>query len=144
MRADEGMSGFFNTGVSLFAAPNRGAYEYTKRAEDVGKFRAPTLRNIAVTAPYMHDGSLATLEDVIDHYVAGGKSDDANKSHILQPLKLSEGDKTDLVEFLKIADGPGVASGSPVEQSMGQTDHRTANNGTGNIDSLIFLEHDFG
>jgi len=101
-RADEGgADGFFNTGVSLYTAPNRGAYEYTKRPEDVGKFRAPTLRNIAVTAPYMHDGSLATLEDVIDHYVAGGKYDDANKSNIVRPLKLSDRDKKDLVEFLK-------------------------------------------
>jgi cytochrome c peroxidase len=96
-----GLRDFFNTGVALYAAPNRGAYEYTKRPEDVGKFRAPTLRNIAVTAPYMHDGSLATLEDVIEHYVAGGKYDDPNKSRIVQPLRLSDGDKKDLVEFLK-------------------------------------------
>lgn len=96
-----GIRAFFNTGVALYAAPNRGAYEFTKRPEDMGKFRAPTLRNIAVTAPYMHDGSLATLEDVIDHYAKGGKYDDANKSRILQPLKLSDADKKDLVEFLK-------------------------------------------
>jgi cytochrome c peroxidase len=44
------------------------------KAEDVGKFKAPTLRNIAVTAPYMHDGSLATLEDVLAHYAAGGRT----------------------------------------------------------------------
>jgi cytochrome c peroxidase len=99
--AEDGMRGFFNTGVSLYAAPNRGIYEYTKHSADVGKFRAPTLRNIAVTGPYMHDGSLSTLEDVIEHYAAGGKYDDPNKSRILQPLKLSEADKKDLVEFLK-------------------------------------------
>ena len=40
----------------------------------MGKFRAPTLRNIALTAPYMHDGSIATLEEVLDHYAAGGRS----------------------------------------------------------------------
>jgi cytochrome c peroxidase len=96
-----GLRDFFNTGATLYAAPNRGAYEYTKKTEDLGKFRAPTLRNIAVTAPYMHDGSLATLEDVIDHYAAGGKYENANKSRILQPLKLSDRDKKDLVEFLK-------------------------------------------
>ena len=68
----------------------------------MGKFRAPTLRNnIAVTAPYMHDGGLATLGDVIEHYAEGGKYGDPNKSRILQPLKLSDGDKKDLVEFLK-------------------------------------------
>jgi cytochrome c peroxidase len=76
---------FFNTGVS----------------QDIGKFRAPSLRNIAVTAPYMHDGSLATLEAVIDHYAAGGKFDHPNKSHILRRLTLTDSDKRDLIEFLK-------------------------------------------
>jgi len=99
--AEDSMRGFFNTGGSLYAAPNRGVYEYTKHAEDLGKFRAPTLRNVAVTGPYMHDGSFATMEEVIDHYAVGGKYEDPNKSRILQPLKLSEGDKKDLVEFLK-------------------------------------------
>ena len=78
--ADSGRrSGFFNTGVSSYAAPNRGLFEQTQRPEDIGKFRPPTLRNIALTAPYMHDGSLATLEEVIDHYAAGGKFDHPNK-----------------------------------------------------------------
>jgi cytochrome c peroxidase len=76
---------FFNTGVS----------------EDIGKFRAPSLRNIAVTAPYMHDGSLATLEEVIDHYAVGGKFDHPNKSHILRRLNLTDSDQRDLIEFLK-------------------------------------------
>jgi cytochrome c peroxidase len=53
-------------GVLSYPSPNTGVYEITKRPEDVGKFRAPTLRNIAVTAPYMHDGSIATLDEVIE------------------------------------------------------------------------------
>jgi cytochrome c peroxidase len=93
--------GFFNTGVSRYLPPNRGLFEHTQKAEDVGKFRPPTLRNVAVTAPYMHDGSLATLEDVIDHYAAGGKLDHPNKSRILRPFHLTDSDKRDLVEFLK-------------------------------------------
>jgi cytochrome c peroxidase len=93
--------GFFNTGVALYQPPNRGLYEHTQRPEDVGKFRPPSLRNIALTAPYMHDGSLATLEEVIDHYAAGGKLDHPNKSHILRPFHLTDGEKHDLVEFLK-------------------------------------------
>ena len=93
--------GFFNTGASTYAAPNRGLFEQTGKTEDIGKFRAPSLRNIAVTAPYMHDGSLATLEEVIDHYAAGGKFDHPNKSHILQRLNLTGTDKGDLIEFLK-------------------------------------------
>ena len=92
---------FFNTGVSTYAAPNRGLFEQTGRDQDMGKFRVPSLRNVAVTAPYMHDGSLATLEDVIEHYSAGGKVDHPNKSEILRPLNLTAQDKKDLVEFLK-------------------------------------------
>ncbi len=93
--------GFFNTGVTEYAAPNRGLYEKTQRADDMGKFRAPTLRNIAITGPYMHDGSLATLDDVIDHYVAGGKFAHPNKSRMIRPLALTDADQRDLIEFLK-------------------------------------------
>ncbi len=99
-KATAALAGFFNTGVSTYEAPNRGLYEQTQRPEDIGKFRTPSLRNIAVTAPYMHDGSLATLEKVIDHYAAGGKMEHANKSRILHPLTLSAEDKRDLIDFL--------------------------------------------
>jgi cytochrome c peroxidase len=93
--------GFFNTGVAQYAAPNRGLYEQTQRAEDMGKFRAPSLRNVALTAPYMHDGSLATLGDVIDHYAAGGRFADPNKSRILHGFTVTAEEKRDLIEFLK-------------------------------------------
>jgi cytochrome c peroxidase len=93
--------GFFNTGVTEYLTPNRGLYEQTKRPEDIGRFRPPTLRNIAITAPYMHDGSLATLEEVIDHYAAGGKIDHPNKTRILRPFRLTGAEKQDLIEFLK-------------------------------------------
>ncbi|HEY3743302.1 MAG TPA: MbnH family di-heme enzyme [Bryobacteraceae bacterium] len=92
---------FFNTAATPYPAPNRGLFEFTHKPEDVGKFRAPTLRNIAVTAPYMHDGSFATLEAVVDHYAAGGKTSHPNKSHIIRPRALSAADKSDLIEFLK-------------------------------------------
>jgi cytochrome c peroxidase len=60
-------TGLYNLpGLFSYPAPNVGIYEYTKRAVDVGKFKTPTLRNVAVTAPYMHDGSIATLEGVLD------------------------------------------------------------------------------
>jgi cytochrome c peroxidase len=89
---------FFNTGVSTYAGPNRGLFEHTQRAEDIGKFRAPSLRNIAITGTYMHNGSLATLEQVVDHYAAGGRVNHSNKSHILRKLPLTDGDRRDLVE----------------------------------------------
>lgn len=92
---------FVNTGVSAYRAPNRGLYEYTRREEDIGKFRAPTLRNIAITAPYMHDGSLPTLEAVIEHYAAGGRMPHANKTGAIRPFDMTPAEKQDLIEFLK-------------------------------------------
>ncbi len=92
---------FFNTGVTIYREPNRGLYEYTHKPKDIGKFRVPTLRNIAITAPYMHDGSLPTLEAVLDHYAVGGRMADPNKSSILGRIHLTAGDKRDLIEFLK-------------------------------------------
>jgi cytochrome c peroxidase len=100
-RGDALRGGFFNTGVSGYSVPNRGVYEKTGRTEDLGKFRAPSLRNIAVTAPYMHDGSVATLAQVLDHYQAGGRFAHPNKSAILRPFLLSDSERSDLVEFLK-------------------------------------------
>jgi len=98
---ERNVQGFFNTGVSFYLPPNRGLYEHTMRSEDIGKFRPPTLRNIAITAPYMHDGSLATLEEVIDHYAAGGRLDHPNKTRILRPFRLTGTDQRDLIEFLE-------------------------------------------
>lgn len=66
---------------------------------DLGKFRTPTLRNIALTAPYMHDGRFETLEEVIDHYNKGGHPG-LNVSPNVMPLHLSERDKNDLISFL--------------------------------------------
>ena len=60
----------------------------------------PSLRNCEKTAPYMHDGSFETLEEVIEHYNSGGKNH-PNQSSILRPLFLSQKDKSDLVAFLK-------------------------------------------
>ena len=69
---------FHNTGLydldgrGAYPSSDRGLLDKTGRAADMGRFRAPTLRNIAVTAPYMHDGSIATLEAVVSHYARGG------------------------------------------------------------------------
>ena len=75
----------------------------TKRQQDRGRFRVPTLRNIALTAPYMHDGRFATLEEVIEHYVAGGRHADSIGvvDSQIRPLDLSTDEKRDLAEFLK-------------------------------------------
>jgi cytochrome c peroxidase len=88
---------------------NNGIYEYyadsgrariTLNQDDVGLFKVPSLRNCEKTAPYMHDGSFATLEEVVEHYNSGGKSH-RNKSSILRQLNLSAQEKQDLVAFLK-------------------------------------------
>jgi cytochrome c peroxidase len=105
---------FHNTG--LYDLDGRGAYpsidtglrDVTERHRDMGKFKAPTLRNIALTAPYMHDGSDATLEEVVDHYARGGRAGVAGrsggggrlKSPLLTGFALTGEERRDLVEFL--------------------------------------------
>jgi cytochrome c peroxidase len=92
-----------------YAFENNGLYEkykdigrkrLTEKDEDLEKFKVPTLRNIALTAPYMHDGSVKSLENVINHYNTGGKNN-SQKSKLIKPLKLSESEKIDLIAFLK-------------------------------------------
>lgn len=77
-----------------------GRFLVTKRINDVGAFKTPTLRNIAITAPYMHDGSMPTLWDVMDHYNKGGVQNPFLDGGI-QRLGLSEGEIDDLVHFME-------------------------------------------
>lgn len=81
-----------------YADPGR--QRITQAASDAGKFRVASLRNVAITAPYMHDGSLPTLEAVIEHYNSGGK-DHPNKSSLIEPLALNTEEKAALLEFLE-------------------------------------------
>ena len=68
-------TGLYNLpGLLSYPAGNTGLYETTREPRDVGKFKAPTLRNVALTAPYMHDGSISSLDEVIAHYAAGGRT----------------------------------------------------------------------
>ena len=106
-------TGLYNVpGKLSYPAPNVGIFEFTKAPGDVGKFKAPTLRNIAVTAPYMHDGSIPTLEGVLDHYAAGGRTiasgpgagvghDNPNKDSLIGGFELSSQDRQDLIAFLQ-------------------------------------------
>ena len=91
-----------------YAFENNGLYE---KYDDPGRFRVtgiesdralfkvPSLRNVAVTAPYMHDGSMTTLEEVVEHYNSGGKNH-PHKSRFLKPLYMTTQEKADLVAFL--------------------------------------------
>jgi cytochrome c peroxidase len=94
---------FHNTALYLdYPAPNVGISEHTGKVADRGKFKVPSLRNIALTAPYMHDGSIATLEEVLDHYAAGGRAH-ANplKDRRMAPIPLTAQNRKDLLEFLR-------------------------------------------
>jgi cytochrome c peroxidase len=79
---------------------DQGRFRITQQLQDIGKFKVPTLRNIAFTAPYMHDGSITTLEEVVEHYNSGGKNH-SNKNSLIKPLNLSLQEKLDLISFLK-------------------------------------------
>jgi len=109
--------GFHNTGLynldgdGAYPDKDRGLFNQTGDPADMGRFRAPTLRNIALTAPYMHDGSVATLEDVLDHYAAGGRtiddgpfagvgSDSPLRSEFVVGFILTAQERDDVIAFL--------------------------------------------
>lgn len=79
---------------------DKGRFLVTENPIDIGSFKVPSLRNVGVTAPYMHDGSLATLEDVIDHYMSGGKGH-PNTDPVIRAFELTDDEKADLVAFLR-------------------------------------------
>lgn len=98
---------FLNTGLydldgrGAYPPPNTGAHRVTGRPEDMGRFRVPTLRNVARTAPYMHDGSVATLGEAVDLYAAGGRTASPLKSPRLRGFELTGAEKAELLAFLE-------------------------------------------
>lgn len=93
--------GFHNIGIGMDKKDSDvGRFEVSKLEGDKGSFKTPTLREIAKTAPYMHDGSLKTLEEVVDYYDKGGNQNPQLDEEIF-PLKLTDQQKKDLVTFLK-------------------------------------------
>lgn len=98
---------YHNIGVGMDKPnPDEGRFAVTKNASDWGAFKTPTLREIARTAPYMHDGSLKTLEEVVDYYNKGGNPN-KNLDERMKPLNLTDQEKKDLVEFMKALNGEG-------------------------------------
>ena len=110
--------GFHNTGLynlgntGAYPPENTGLYDMTGNIRDMGRFKAPTLRNIALTAPYMHDGSIETLGEVIDHYTRGGRliptgerAGDGRlnpyKSEFVVGFALTVEERADLLAFLE-------------------------------------------
>jgi cytochrome c peroxidase len=104
---------YLNIGLYNYTNVNKdpGLFLFTKKKNDLGKFKVPSLRNIAITSPYMHDGSLPSLDRVIDNYSRGGqiidlgneKSDgrlSPNKDRRITGFPITAKEKTDLIEFL--------------------------------------------
>ncbi len=96
---------FLNIGIGMEdPSPDLGRYNITKDPKDWGAFKIPTLREVANTFPYMHDGSLKTLEEVIDYYDKGGIPN-RNLHPLIKPLHLSLEDKKSLIAFLNALTG---------------------------------------
>lgn len=106
-------TGLYNIdGKGAYPEPNTGVMSVTAAPGDMGRFRAPTLRNIAVTAPYMHDGSIQTLTEVLDHYAAGGRNIESGpnqgdgsasplKSALMVGFTLTEEERASVLAFLE-------------------------------------------
>jgi cytochrome c peroxidase len=106
-------TGLYNLGTDgAYPAPNTGVHAVSQDPEDMGRFKAPSLRNIALTAPYMHDGSIATLDEVIAHYEAGGRTiaqgdrkgvgaSNPRKSSFVKGFTLTPQERADLKAFLE-------------------------------------------
>jgi len=98
---------FANTGLydldgkGRYPNPNVGLFEFSYDKSDMGKHRVPSLRNIEVSAPYMHDGSIASLVEVLDHYAAGGRAKSEVTAEELSGFELVDRDRDDLLAFLR-------------------------------------------
>lgn len=109
MGRQDGFFGFHNTGLTTSGSADKGLQQITGLASDFGKFKAPPLRNVALTAPYMHDGRFNTLEEVLDHYNAEDLFTRPNVDGLItlgtnqkfgQSLMLTEPEKKAIISFL--------------------------------------------
>jgi cytochrome c peroxidase len=97
---------YHNIGVGMEAEkPDLGRFEITKVEKEKGAFKTPTVRNVALTGPYMHDGSQTTLEEVVEWYDKGGHPNPWLDEKI-KKLELTAQEKADLVAFMKALTGP--------------------------------------
>ena len=99
------------TVLSEVRASEQGRFAVSEMFDDLGAFKTPTLRNVAATAPYMHDGSLATLKEVMDHSNNGGvtEEDDTVNDFLssgIRPLDLTDEQVADLVAFMEALTSP--------------------------------------
>jgi len=105
-------NGLYNIdGNGGYPEPNTGLFAFSGKQRDMGRFRVPTLRNLKYSAPYFHDGSAGTLDDVIDHYIAGGRTltgehagvgaDSPVKNPLVRPFTLTAEERAALLAFLR-------------------------------------------
>ena len=98
---------YHNVGIGMDASePDPGRFKVTKVERDTGAFKTPTLRDIGDSAPYMHDGSVATLEEAVDFILGGGKPNPYLDRSNLEKVKLTGAEKQDLIAFLRSLDEP--------------------------------------
>lgn len=114
--------GLYNVGpTGAYPVPNSGLFEFTHDPADYGRYKVPSLRNVALTAPYMHDGSIETLGEVVDLFASGGRSrmtehddapgrDNPNKSALVGGFEMTDQERADLVAFLESLSDESVVS----------------------------------
>ncbi|MDA2928555.1 c-type cytochrome [Acidobacteria bacterium AH-259-O06] len=111
---------YHNVGIGMDAEePDLGRYKVTQDEKDKGAFKTPTLRDVAQSAPYFHDGSTATLEEVVDIMVGGGKENPQLDRANLKKVTLSPAEKEDLLEFLRSLDQPCALTEPPLPSVRG-------------------------
>jgi cytochrome c peroxidase len=114
---EQGAVAYLNGDRTRYPLPNVGIAEFSQATEDDGKFRIPSLRNVALTAPYMHDGSVETLSDVLTHYARGGSltehgplrgdgRDHPAKDPLVSGFELRDNELADLLAFLEALSDP--------------------------------------
>jgi len=122
---------FHNLGVGMNKPkPDLGREDHTKNPRDRGRFKTPGLRNVALTAPYLHDGSAKTLADVVELYARGGEKN-ADLDPLVFPLQLTGAEKRDLVAFMEALSGtlpdikpPALPEGSSAASASNQGGER--------------------
>lgn len=106
---------YANLGIGMDKPnPDLGRYVVSRQEEDKGAFKTPTLRDIEHTGPYMHDGSLKTLEEVVEHYNKGGVAN-PHLDERMKPLNLTDSEKKALVDFMKSLSGEGWQMEAPTK-----------------------------
>jgi cytochrome c peroxidase len=113
---------FHNLGVNPTdpSKPDLGRFVITKDSADIGAFKTPTIRDVALRPPYMHNGTEKTLEDVVELYNKGGRTGDPYISPLIVPLGLTKSEKKALVAFMTTAMtslNPEVANVKPIPAS---------------------------